>query len=319
MSDVICLGELLIDLIPLGPETPGAAPRYLQAPGGAPANVACGLSRLGLRSAFAGKVGRDFLGRFLADTLKAEGVDTEMLRYSEQVHTTLALVSLGEAGAREFLFYRNPGADTQLELSDLDQSSLVKGRIFHFGSLSLCSEPARSATYQAIRWARQAGLLISYDPNLRPALWPSEAAMRAAVLEALPLADLVKLSEEELCLLAGSPELQEALERLWQPPLRAMAVTLGPRGCLLRSPEGLLESPGFRVQALDTTGAGDAFMAGLLAGLLREKSGFASQALPGILRRANAVAALSTTRYGAIPAMPRPEELEAFLSGQPNQ
>lgn len=319
MSEVICLGELLIDLISLGPETPGAAPRYLQAPGGAPANVACALSRLGVRSAFAGKVGRDFLGRFLADTLKAEGVDTGMLRYSDQAHTTLALVSLGEAGAREFLFYRNPGADTLLERSDLDQSGLVQGKIFHFGSLSLCSEPARSATFQAIRWARQAGLLVSYDPNLRPGLWTSEAAMRTAVLEALPLADLVKLSEEELCLLAGSADLSEALDRLWQPQLQLLAVTLGARGCQLRSPEGDLESPGFRVQALDTTGAGDAFMAGLLAGLLRAGKAPSLRTLEGILRRANAAAALSTTRYGAIPAMPRTEELEAFLSAEPGQ
>ena len=316
MSDVICLGELLIDMIPLGPEHPGAAPRYLQAPGGAPANVACALSRLGTPAAFAGMVGDDFLGRFLTETLQAEGVDVSMLHRSPTVHTTLALVSLGAAGAREFLFYRDPGADTQLSTAHLDHHQITRGRMFHFGSLSLSCEPVRSATYQALNWAREAGLTISYDPNLRPALWSSEATMREAILEAMPLADIVKLSEEELRVLAGCSDVSEALDRLWRPSFQALIVTLGPAGCLARCPDGLLELPGFRVKALDTTGAGDAFMAAVLHGMLQAGSPMNLQQLGPILERANAVAALSTTRYGAIPAMPRPKDLEAFLNSQ---
>ena len=197
MFDITALGEILIDFTPSGTNGMGM-PLYTQNPGGAPANVLAQSALLGSRTAFIGKVGQDSFGTFLRSVMERNGIDTRALVTSEEVHTTLAFVQLDACGDRSFSFYRNPGADILLRESEVDYELIRQSHIFHFGSLSLTDEPARSATVAAVHAARGSGCLISYDPNYRPPLWPSQDAARTAMLKLLPLADILKLSEEEL-------------------------------------------------------------------------------------------------------------------------
>src|SRR4051794_18734680 len=204
MAAVICLGEALIDFVA---DVHGVSledcPGFRKAAGGAPANVAVGVARLGQTSAFAGKVGDDPFGRFLERTLAENGVDTTPMRFDPEARTGLAFVSLLENGERDFVFYRHPSADMRLRPDELPVELFSGARVFHFGSISLISEPSRAATLAAARAARNCGCIVSYDPNLRLPLWPSAEAARAAMLDAVPLADVVKISDEEAAFLTG--------------------------------------------------------------------------------------------------------------------
>jgi fructokinase len=318
MPDVVCLGELLIDFVPTVTGTSLIdAPAFKKAPGGAPANVAVGLARLGVASAFMGKVGDDPFGHFLAQTLADGGVDTGPLRFTGQARTALAFVSLRADGEREFMFYRHPSADMLLTPDEIDEDALRAARALHFGSISLISEPSRSATLHAIEVARGAGCLISCDPNLRLALWPDRAAARAGLLLAIRNAQLVKISDEELRFLTGSDDPSAARAQLWHDGLELLVVTLGSAGCVYftRAHEGVVV--GFGVVAVDTTGAGDGFVAGLLQGIIADR-GIAGEParLRGLCRFANAVGALTTTERGAIPALPTRDRVEALLERQ---
>lgn len=322
MTDVVCLGELLIDFVSTteGVQV-GDAPAFEKKPGGAPANVAVGLARLGVSAAFAGKVGHDAFGDFLRRTLVDNAVDVRLLAQSHAAHTTLAFVSLGPGGERSFVFYRNPGADTQLEPSDIDASILAEAKILHFGSLSLTDQPARSATLVALAAAEHNGLLISYDPNLREALWPTLQEARSAMLSVLPLAHLLKVSEEESCFLTGATDpVAGAFELAEQGP-RLVCVTRGADGCVLvRKGFEPIRVSGFPVKSVDTTGAGDAFVAAMLAQLLEIDASpetlesMESEALCRMARFANAAGALTTTRKGAIPAMPTRDEIQQLIA-----
>ncbi|MGC8781714.1 MAG: PfkB family carbohydrate kinase, partial [Anaerolineae bacterium] len=202
MFDVIACGELLIDFVATqAGVTLAQAPAFVKAAGGAPANVAVGVARLGYRAGFMGQVGDDDFGHFLADTLAEAGVDTAGLRFSAEARTALAFVSLRADGERSFMFYRHPSADMLWRPADVDAAYAASTRIFHYGSISLIGEPSRSATLTALGHARAAGALISCDPNLRIHLWPSAAAARAGILDGLGHADLVKVSREELAFL----------------------------------------------------------------------------------------------------------------------
>jgi fructokinase len=315
MVDVICLGELLIDFVPTVTGTSLIeAPAFKKAPGGAPANVAVGLARLGIASAFMGKVGDDPFGKFLAQTLAEAGVDITPLRFTGQARTALAFVSLRADGEREFMFYRHPSADMLFTPDEVDRAALRAARALHYGSISLISEPSRSATLHAIATAREAGCLISCDPNLRLALWPDAEAARAGLQLAMREAQVIKVSDEELRFLTGSDDPAEARRRLWHERLELMVVTLGAAGCVYftRDHEGVVV--GFSVQAIDTTGAGDGFVAGLLHGLVRDRSAASDpQRLREICRLACAVGALTTTERGAIPALPTLERVRHFL------
>lgn len=306
MADVICLGEVLIDFVPTVTGLGLAdADTFRKAAGGAPANVAVGLARLGVASAFLGMVGEDGFGRFLVDTLQAAGVDTGPLRFTAAARTALAFVSLAEDGDREFLFYREPGADTLLAPGDVAASDIAQAKLLHFGSISLIAEPSASATLHAVGLARQLGVRRSYDPNLREALWPGAEAARAGLLRGLREAEIVKISEEEVRFLTGRDELEAGVRALWHDELSLVAVTQGRAGSRWFTREASGSAPGFAVAAVDATGAGDAFMAGLLAGLI-ERPGAVGDgaALERICRYANACGALATTVRGAIPAMP---------------
>ena len=321
MPDVICLGEALVDFVSTAPVASVAdAPAFVPAAGGAPANAAVALARLGVRTGFVGKVGDDPFGRHLGRTLAASGVDTTRLRLDPSARTALAFVALDEAGHPDFVFFRHPSADMLLRREDLDAEYLAGARALHTGSIILTAEPSRSTTVEAMRLARSAGRLVCLDPNVRLSLWGSEEELRRVVLPLLGLADVVKLSEEDLTALVGTGDpARGSAEVLGRGP-RLVVVTRGKEGCFCRSARGTLAVPGFGVPVVDTTGAGDAFVGGLLAGLLA--LGGAPEALPALgegdllaaLRLANAVGALTTTARGAIPALPDRTAVRRFLA-----
>ena len=319
MAEVICLGEVLIDFVPtVTPTTLIEAPAFKKAPGGAPANVAVALARLGRTSAFMGMTGDDPFGRFLELTLVEAGVDTGSLRFTREARTALAFVSLRADGDRQFMFYRHPSADMLFRPEDVDEAALRAARALHFGTISLIAEPSRSATLHAIDRARAAGCLISCDPNLRLALWPDAAAATAGLLEAIAAADVVKISDDELLFLTGSTDPGAARSELWQAHHRLMVVTLGASGCVFIAAGATGMVGGFSVASVDATGAGDAFVAGLLDGLLADPDAPGDpDRLRSICRFACAVGALTTTERGAIPALPTRAAVERFLREPP--
>lgn len=317
MPDVITLGEALMDFVSIesGVEVK-EAPGFLKAPGGAPANVAAALGKLGVKVAFLGKVGDDPFGHFLQETLEANGVDTSGMRFDPEARTTLAFVSLREDGEHSFVFYRHPGADMLLRPEEINRAWISSTRIFHFGSISAISEPSRSATRSAIRYAQEAGALVSYDPNLRLSLWPDAETARQEMTALLPEADLVKINDEELHFLTGTDDLPKGGRTIIKQGPKAVIITLGPEGCFFTNGKEELYVEGIRVEAIDTTGAGDAFWAAVLWGALREiKAGTAFSQIPistieAILRTANRAGALTTTKKGVIPALPTLEEMQ---------
>lgn len=314
MFDLIACGELLIDFVSTQTGvTLAQAPAFVKAAGGAPANVAVGVARLGYRAGFMGQVGEDDFGHFLAETVAEAGVDVGGLRFSSAARTALAFVSLRADGERSFMFYRHPSADMLWRPEDVDAAYAASARIFHYGSITLIGEPSRSATLAALAHARGGGALISYDPNLRIHLWPSAEAARAGMLDGLQYADLVKVSEEELCFLTGIEDLAAGAARLWHDRLRLLVVTQGAAGCTYFTPREYGRVPPFAVQPVDTTGAGDGFVAGLLAGLLDGGLTWERAAVEAALRLGNAVGALTTTQRGAIPALPTRRQVEQFV------
>lgn len=321
--DAICLGEALIDFVSTRPVASVAvAPAFVPAPGGSPANCAVALARLGVRTGFVGKVGDDPFGLLLASTFADNGVDVSHLAFDSEARTALAFVALDDAGHPDFVFFRHPSADMRLRPEEIEPAYVASARAFHTGSIILSAEPSRSAAIAALRLAREAGLLVSLDPNVRMSLWPSPEELRRVILPLLPLADVVKLSEEDLGVLVGTADPETGSARLREQGARFVVVTRGKEGCLCRTSRGCAEAEGFAVPVVDTTGAGDAFVGGLIAGLLAtDSSGDDLDAsdpssLRPVLRLANAVGALTTTARGAIPALPSRERVRAFLAEQ---
>lgn len=314
MLDVIACGEMLIDFVSTeSGVTLAQAPAFKKAAGGAPANVAVGVARLGYRAGFMGQVGDDDFGHFLADTLVEAGVDVGGLRFSGEARTALAFVLLQANGERSFMFYRHPSADMLWRPEDVDAGYAAATRVFHYGSISLIGEPSRSATLAALAHARAGGALISYDPNLRLALWPSAQAAREGMLSGWQYADLAKVSEEELAFLTGEAAVAAGVRALWHDRLKLLVITQGPAGCVYFTPDGSGRVPGFAVSPVDTTGAGDGFVAGLLSGLLDAKVCWDRATIERALRLGNAVGALTTTQRGAIPALPTRAAVEQFM------
>jgi fructokinase len=322
MPKVVCFGEALIDFVPtVSGVTLVEAPAFKKAPGGAPANVAAALAKLGVSAGFIGQVGDDAFGHFIAQTLIDAGVDVSTLRFSTEARTALAFVSLRTDGEREFMFYRHPSADMLLRPGDVDISAIQAAQIFHYGSISLIGEPSRSATLRACQAAREAGLLVSYDPNLRINLWDGPDAARVGIRTGWPMADLIKVSEEELAFLTGSTpsdiSLLSDLGDLCHPDLSILIITLGKDGCRFVTTRFSGDVPGFSVDAVDTTGAGDGFLGGFLAGLLEHPDARRDEGqLREICRFGNAVGALTTTERGAIPALPTRRRVAEFLSSR---
>ncbi|GKE39135.1 probable fructokinase-5, partial [Tanacetum coccineum] len=216
-SSIVCFGEMLIDFVPNESGVSLAeAQGFIKAPGGAPANVACAVSKLGGSAAFVGKVGKDEFGYMLADILKQNGVNADGLLFDEHARTALAFVTLKNDGEREFMFYRNPSADMLLKESELKMELITKAKIFHYGSISLITEPCRSAHMEAMKAAKQAGVLLSYDPNVRLPLWPSAEAAREGINSIWKEADFIKVSDDEVEFLTQKKsDDEEAVMSLW--------------------------------------------------------------------------------------------------------
>lgn len=263
MIDVTAMGEVLIDFTPCG-LSEGGRNVFEQNPGGAPANVLVALSRLGYRTAFIGKVGDDMHGRLLEDTLKENKVDVSGLCIDPAYFTTLAFVQLKD-GERDFSFARKPGADTQIRPDEVNLDVLNQSFIFHFGSLSLTDEPARSATLFAVEHAKKAGAVISYDPNYRAPLWPNEETARRTMRSVVPYVDIMKISDEETELLTDVSDPYEAAGVLLDQGVKCVVVTLGAEGAMLRTKEFTVKEPTRAARVVDTTGAGDSFWGGLLS------------------------------------------------------
>ncbi|CAL9091738.1 unnamed protein product [Musa textilis] len=316
-SLIVCFGELLIDFVPtVSGLSLAEAPAFKKAPGGAPANVAVGIARLGGSSAFIGKVGDDEFGHMLANILKENNVNNQGMRFDAGARTALAFVTLRSDGEREFMFYRNPSADMLLEVAELDLDIITKAKIFHYGSISLITEPCKSAHIAAAKAAKESGVLLSYDPNLRLPLWPSAESARDGILSIWDAADIIKISEEEISFLTkGEDPYDDAVVRkLFHPNLKLLLVTEGPNGCRYYSKDFSGRVSGLKVEQVDTTGAGDAFVAGILSQLASDVSLLQDeQQLREALKFANACGALTVMERGAIPALPTREAVLSAL------
>ncbi|KAJ7970042.1 Fructokinase [Quillaja saponaria] len=317
-SLVVCFGEMLIDFVPtVSGVSLAEAPAFKKAPGGAPANVAVGISRLGGSSAFIGKVGHDEFGYMLADILKKNNVNVSGMRFDINARTALAFVTLRSDGEREFLFFRNPSADMLLHESELDKELVKQAKIFHYGSISLIQDPCKSTHLAAMSIAKNSGSILSYDPNLRLALWPSAEAARKGILSVWDQADIIKISEDEITFLTGGDDPNDdnvVLQKLFHPNLKLLIVTEGSEGCRYYTKEFKGRVGGVKVKPVDTTGAGDAFVSGILYSIASDLSLFQDEMrLREALLFANVCGAITVTERGAIPSLPTKEAVLQFL------
>ena len=306
MIEVVALGELLIDFASKGADSKGY-PLMQALPGGAPANFLAALTKYGKSTAFLGKVGDDTFGRLLVGTVKDAGIETRGIVVDPTVFTTLAFVTFDETGDRSFSFARKPGADTQLSWEEVDKSLIDEAKVFHFGTLSLTDEPARTATQKAIAYAKAQGKLITCDPNLRKPLWPSEEAAKEQILWSLAQADVVKISDEEVEFLWNCTPEEGAEKLLTEFGVSLAMVTLGPKGCILKTKNAVCQVASPKVNPIDTTGAGDIFGGSAVCRLLElDKSidELTAEDLRFIGAFASTAASLSTEAAGGIPSIP---------------
>ena len=321
MLDVVALGELLVDFAPVGTDGDGY-PTVAAHPGGAPCNFLAALTKYGAKTAFYGKVGDDAFGRLLRGTLEKAGIGTRGLVTDASVFTTLAFVTLSSTGDRSFSFARKPGADTCLRPEELDLSLIDEARIFHFGTLSLTDEPARSATVAAVEYARSHGKLITFDPNWRQPLWSSPETAKEQILWGLRRCDVVKISDNEVEFLWGCTP-QEGAQRVLDLGAKLVFVTCGPEGCLFQNAHASGHVPSLAgIQVVDTTGAGDIFGGSTVWKLLQTGKLEAPDTLTEAEMRDAAAfgctaAGLSATRFGGISSIPTLEEvLDRMQRGQ---
>lgn len=319
MPDILCLGEALIDMVAHDVGDLAHATAFEKAPGGAPANVAAGVGILGGDVGFIGKVGNDPWGVCLEETLRGCNVDTSMLLKTDEEYTRLAFVSFQEGGGHDFLFHGVRGADELLASEDLSRSYIQSCDIFHFGSITCINLPARLATYEAVKVARDAGCLVTYDPNLRPPLWPTQQEALDQMTLAMELVDIVKVNEVELEFLTGQKDIATGAQALYNLGPELVAVTLGDEGCHYHHTNGSGQVPGHSVDVVDTVGCGDAFVASTIVMVSeseRDLADFTADDLERVCRFANAAAAVTATGKGAIPALPTRGEVEELLLGK---
>ncbi|HEX7814259.1 carbohydrate kinase [Dyella sp.] len=319
-GNILCFGEALIDFHSEGRDSRGFPHSFVPFAGGAPANVAVAVARLGGPGAFAGMLGKDIFGDFLLDSLQQAGVDCSGVTRTGQANTALAFVALDAHGERSFSFYRPPSADLLFRSEHFRDEDFNKAAVFHVCSNSMTEPAMAAATREGMRRAREAGALVSFDLNLRPALWPAGVNARPEMWEGLRLADVVKLSVEEFDYLAVDGR-EAVLDHLWQGRTRLLIVTDGGNGLRWFHPDAEGELPVFTVPAVDTTAAGDAFVGGLLLRLAELEQGEGRldklvQELPRLhatLRFAAACGALTVTRQGSFTAMPGESEVLQFM------
>lgn len=313
--DVCALGELLIDFTQNGLSDQENL-LFEANPGGAPCNVLSMLARLGRKTAFIGKVGNDQFGHYLKETVEDVGIDTQNLLLDEQVHTTLAFVHTKKDGDRDFSFYRNPGADMNLQAFEVREETIAASRIFHFGSLSLTHEGNRAATKKALELAKKHQCLISFDPNLRKPLWDSLDEAKKQIGFGLSVCDILKISDDELTWFTGKEDYDEGVRALKQQyPIPLILLSMGRDGSRAYYKDAIVEArPFLQENTIETTGAGDTFCACILHHVLDHGlNGLTEETLLETLTFANAAASFITTKKGALRVMPSREEIEQLL------
>ena len=321
MKKVIAICEALIDFIP---HEKGRAlnnvENFLRVPGGAPLNVAAAVAKLGGKSQMLTKLGQDGFGDAILNEVKPLGVDVSRISRTKEANTALAFVSLREDGERDFSFYRNPSADMLLSAEEICSEDFNERDILHFCSVSLIDAPIKEAHRRAIEIAKEKGCLISFDPNVRLPLWKQPEDCRKAILEFLPLSNIVKISDEELEFITGIKDEKEALDSLLTGDVKVIIYTKGTNGAEFITKERVIFSPSFKVSAQDTTGAGDSFIGSLLYQVaegeysLEELVTLSEEKVQEILTFSNATAALTVCKKGAIGALPLKEEVLAKIS-----
>ena len=315
--DVTALGELLIDFTENGISAQGN-PLLEANPGGAPCNVLAMLEKLGKKTAFIGKVGKDMFGEQLKTAVEEVGIDTRNLVMDEEVHTTLAFVHTYPDGDRDFSFYRNPGADMMLKKEEVDENLIRGAKIFHFGTLSSTHEGVREATRYAIDVAKEAGCIVSFDPNLRPPLWKSLDEAKVEIEYGLSKCDILKISDNEIQWLTGKNDYTEAVKWIREKyDIPLILVSMGKEGSRAYYQDRMVEkAPFINENTIETTGAGDTFCACVLHYICKHGlENLTEKNLKEMLTYANAAASIITTRKGALRVMPRPEEIEALIAG----
>ncbi|MEF1174086.1 aminoimidazole riboside kinase [Vibrio sinaloensis] len=305
MNRVWVTGDAVVDLIPDTPFT------YLKCPGGAPANVAVAIARLGGNSAFFGRVGQDPLGRFMKQTLSDEHVDTEFMRLDEAQRTSTVIVDLDDSGERSFTFMVKPSADQFLGLADIP--TFQAGEWLHVCSIALANEPSRSTTLEAMRQIKAAGGFVSFDPNLREEVWANPEELKPVVNQAIELADVVKFSDDELMLLTDSDSLETGLQAIEKYNNTLVLITQGAKGALVVFNQQQRLLSGQAVKPVDTTGAGDAFVGGLLAKLSQHNDWANTDTIEAAVQWANGCGALATTQKGAMTALPSQQALLDYI------
>lgn len=318
MMDVVALGELLIDFTCVSKDADGY-PTMAAHPGGAPANFLAVLAKFGATTALLGKVGNDAFGKLLVQTLESAGIGTKGIVVDSNVFTTLAFVTLDETGDREFSFARKPGADTCISYENLDLCLIEEAKVFHFGTLSLTDEPARTATQKAVAYAKQKGKLITYDPNLRKPLWKSMEEAKQQLLWGLAQADVVKISDEEVEFLFGLNVTEGAQHILENYGAKLVFVTCGADGCYFQNTHVKGHVPGLSgIKVADTTGAGDIFGGSAVWKLLqygKKPEELTEQELTDIVSFACTAAGLSTTKPGGISSVPAIQDVLNYKDG----
>ncbi|MBN2322853.1 MAG: carbohydrate kinase [Spirochaetes bacterium] len=324
MPDIVSIGEALIDFLSIDrevslEETSG----FTVAPGGAPANLAAAVSKLGGSSGFIGKVGMDAFGRKIRDTLLHTGVDVEHLVLDRSVNTTLAFIAVKRNSEPDFMFFRRHcGADLALRRSEIDEGYVSESRVLHFGSLSFTGEPLGAATERAIAFARGAGRIVTYDPNLRPSLWESMEQAKARITGGLEYADIVKCTQEEMEFITDTNDLLKGTNSIMKYGPRMVIMTRGGESCFFNNGDVSFEFPTYEVKCVDTTGAGDAFFGGVLVNLvdMMKKDlpvfDIDRETAERIMRFACACGAITVTKKGVIPALPTRAEVEVFLESR---
>ncbi len=308
--DIVTIGEVLIDLTQTGRDERGI-PQFAANPGGAPANLAVAAAKLGAQTTFIGKVGEDAFGRYLTEVLQENKVDTHYMVNDADHPTTMAVVSVDASGERDFSFYRSANADVMLCKEDISDEALKAAKIVHFGSVSLTADPSRTATLDAAHHTKNLGQTIPNATYYRANLWHSEEEAITQMKAPLPLVDILKVSDEELPLLTGTTDCENGTAQLAQNGIRLIFVTLGANGVFYRFGEKTGHVAGVPCKVGDTNGAGDTFFGAALSKLCKEDlNSLTADKLESILAFANKAASITTSRRGAIPAMPTLTEVE---------
>ncbi len=315
MADITSLGELLVDMTPLSPIS------YQYNPGGGPANMICMVRKLSVPAAFIGQVGNDAFGKKLQAKLVSEKVDTEALSLSDQYPTTLAFVHWAEHGERSFSFYRHGSADTKIEVTDIAKEKIRASKIFFLSSVLMSEGTSRDTSFELMKFAKDQGITIAFDPNVRLNLWSSQEECVSYIRKALVYPDIVKVSEEELAMITDKETVDEGIKVMYRayPQIKVLLVTLGSKGAVAALPDGSSRHfEGYQVEAVDTTGAGDAFTGAFLAEVVLHDTDINSvtlDQLEPLIKVANAAGALTTTGKGGIDAQPSAKQIEELIKG----